>query len=123
MSFLIRTLVTAASLWVATQVVPGLKVSGAGFTADPQTDQLVALLISAAALGILNAIVKPIILLLSLPITCATLGLFILVVNGLMLVILSALPVGFHVDGLFSAIAGGLIVSLTSFVLHRVVPG
>ena len=123
MTFLLRTLVTAASLWVATQLVPGLRVTGAGFTADPQTDQLIALLISAIALGLLNAIVKPILVLLSLPITCATLGLFILVVNGLMLVILSALPVGFHVDGLFSAIVGGLIVSATSFVLHRVVPG
>lgn len=123
MSFLIRTLVTAASLWVATQLVPGLRISGAGFTADPQTDQLVALLISAIALGLLNAFVKPILLLLSLPITCATLGLFIVVVNGLMLLILSALPVGFHVDNIVSAIVGGLIVSATSFVLSKVVPG
>jgi len=123
MTFLLRTLVTAASLWVATQLVPGLRVTGAGFTADPQTDQLIALLISAIALGLLNAIVKPILVLLSLPITCATLGLFILVVNGLMLLILSALPVGFHVDNIISAIVGGLIVSLTSFVLSKVVPG
>ena len=123
MAFLIRTLVTAASLWVATQMVPGLRIGPAGFTADPQTDYLIALVISAVALGLLNAFVKPILLLLSLPITCATLGLFILVVNGLMLVILSALPVGFHVDGLSSAIVGGLIVSITSFFLHRVVPG
>jgi putative membrane protein len=123
MGFLITTFVTAASLWVATLFVPGIRVGGAGFSPDPQTDYLVSLLISAFVLGLLNAIVKPIILLLSLPITCATLGLFIIVVNGLILLILSALPVGFHVDGLLSAIAGGLIVSLTSFVLNRVVPG
>ena len=122
MGFLITTLVTAASLWVATLFVPGIRVGGAGFSPDAQTDALIALLISAVALGLLNAIIKPILLLLSLPITCATLGLFIIVVNGLMLLILSALPVGFHVDGLLSAVVGGLIVSLTSFVLNRVVP-
>ena len=123
MTFLLRTFVTAASLWVATQLVPGIRIGPAGFVADPQTDYVVALLISAIALGLLNAVVKPILLMLSLPITCATLGLFIVVVNGLMLVILSLLPVGFHVDNIFSAIVGALIVSLTSFVLHRVVPG
>jgi putative membrane protein len=67
--------------------------------------------------------VKPILLLLSLPITCLTLGLFIIVLNGLILVILSLIPfVGFRVDGLFSAIVGALIVSVTSFLLTRVVP-
>ncbi|MBI2773851.1 MAG: phage holin family protein [Chloroflexi bacterium] len=123
MTFLLRTVATAASLWVATLLVPGLNVTGAGFVADPQTDYIVALLISAVAFGLLNAFVKPILLLLSLPITCATLGLFVIVVNGLILVILSLLPVGFHVDGLVSAILGGLIVSITSFVLSQVVPG
>ncbi len=123
MTFLLRTLVTAASLWVATQLVPGIRISPPGWLADPQSDYLAALLVSALALGLLNAVVKPVLLMLSLPITCATLGLFILFVNGLVLLILSALPVGFHVDGLISAIVGGLIVSVTSFVLHRVVPG
>ncbi len=123
MPFLIRTLVTAASLWAATQLVPGLKIDAAGYTADPQTGYLIALAINAIALGLLNGFVKPILLMLSLPITCMTLGLFIIVVNGLMLVILSLLPFGFHVDGLFSAIVGALIVSVVSFALNRVVPG
>jgi putative membrane protein len=122
-TFLLRTVVTAASLWLATLIVPGMTVTGAGFVADPQADYVVALLISAIAFGLLNAFVKPILLLLSMPITCATLGLFVLVVNGLMLVILSLLPVGFHVDNILSAIVGGLIVSLTGFVLSKVVPG
>jgi putative membrane protein len=121
MPFLIRTVVTAASLWAATLFVPGLKIDP--FTGDPQTGYLLALAINAIALGLLNGFVKPILLMLSLPITCATLGLFILVVNGLMLVLLSLLPFGFHVDGLISAIAGALIVSVVSFALNRVVPG
>ena len=121
MPFLLRTVVTAASLWVATQIVPGLTIDPYG--ADAQTGYLIALAINAIALGLLNGFVKPILLMLSLPITCVTLGLFIVVVNGLMLVLLSVLPFGFHVDGLFSAIVGALIVSLVSFALNRVVPG
>jgi putative membrane protein len=73
-------------------------------------------------LGVLNTFVRPILLMLSMPITCLTLGLFILVLNGLMLVILSLLPLGFRVDGLLSAILGSLIVSVASFVLNRIVP-
>lgn len=123
MGFLIRTLVTAASLWVATQLVPGLTFHAPAWTADAQTNYLIAVVVSAAALGLLNAVVRPILLLLSLPITCMTLGLFVLVVNGLVLIVLSWLPLGFQVDGLFSAIVGALIVSVVSFILNRVVPG
>jgi putative membrane protein len=118
---LIRTVITAASLWVATVFVPGLTIHAAAWTADAQTNYVISLLISALALGILNAFVRPVLLLLSLPVTCMTLGLFVLVVNGLMLVILSWLPLGLHVDGLFSAIAGGLIVSIVSFLLNHFV--
>lgn len=119
MGFLVRTIVTAASLWVATQFVPGISISP-----PPGTDYLVALGISALVLGLLNAVVKPIILLLSLPITCVTLGLFIVVINGIMLVLLTLFPfTGFHVDGLLSAVAGGIVVSLTSFLLNQFIPG
>jgi putative membrane protein len=123
MGFVIRTLVTAASLWVATQLVPGLTFRPPAWTADPQTNYLIAVVISAAALGLLNAFVRPILFVLSLPITCMTLGFFVLVVNGLMLVLLSLLPLGFQVDGIFSAVVGALIVSVVSFILNRVVPG
>jgi putative membrane protein len=115
MGFLIRTVVTATSLWVATVFVPGA-------TIQPPSgeDYIVALAISAIALGLLNAIVRPLLLLLSLPITCLTLGLFIVVVNGLMLLILTLVPfTGFHVDNLLSAVAAGVVLSLTSFVLNR----
>jgi putative membrane protein len=121
--FAIRTLVTAASLWAAMQIVPGLSIHPPAYTGTPQTDYVLALLISALALGILNAFVRPLLLLLSLPITCMTLGLFVVVVNGLMIVVLTWLPFGMHVDGFFSAIVGALIVSVVSFVLNRLVPG
>jgi putative membrane protein len=118
MAFLIRTLVTAASLWLATQFVPGATI-----TPPAGEDYLVALAISAIALGLLNAIVRPVLLILSLPITCLTLGLFIIVVNGIMLLLLQIVPfTGFHVDGLLSAIVAGIVVSLTSFLLNQFVP-
>jgi putative membrane protein len=118
MAFLLRTVVTAASLWVATIFVPGVKI------APPAgEDYIVALAISAIALGLLNAIVRPVLVLLSLPITCLTLGLFIIVVNGIMLLILTLVPfAGFQVDGLLSAIAAGIVVSLTSFLLNQFIP-
>ena len=123
MGFLARTLVTAASLWVAVYFVPGLTIHAPAFTTSSQANYWISLVIAAVVLGLLNAFVRPVVLLLSLPVTCLTLGLFVVVVNGLMLVLLGLLPLGFHVDGLFSAIVGALIVSVTSFVLNRFVPG
>ncbi|MDE3113199.1 MAG: phage holin family protein [Chloroflexota bacterium] len=120
--FLVRTLVTAASLWIATQLVPGLAFRPPAWTADAQTNYLIALVVSAVALGILNAFVRPVLFVLSLPVTCMTLGVFILVLNGIMLLLLSWLPLGFHVDGIVSAVVGGLIVSVVSFLLNHFVP-
>lgn len=124
MGFLIRTTVTAASLWVADYVIPGIGFAPTDYTADAQTNYLIALALAAIVLGLLNALVRPVLVMLSLPITCMTLGLFIVVINGLMLVLLTLVPfTGFQVDGFFSAIVGAAIVSLVSFVLNRVVPG
>ena len=118
MGFLLRTVVTAASLWLATYLP-----TGAHIVAPAGEDYFVALAISAIALGLLNAIVRPVLLLLSLPITCMTLGLFIIVVNGLMLLILTLVPfTGFQVDGLWSAIIAGIVVSIASFLLNQFVP-
>lgn len=123
MGFLVTTLVTAASLWVADYFLPGIFFEPPAYTADAQTNYWIALGLGAIVLGLLNAVVKPILFMLSLPITCLTLGLFILVLNGLILVILSLIPfVGFRVDGILSAIVGAAVVSLTSFLLNRVVP-
>ncbi len=123
MGFLLRTLVTALSLWAADYFLAGITFEPAGYTADAQLNYAIALALGAVTLGVLNAVVKPILLLLSMPITCMTLGLFILVLNGLILVLLSLIPfVGFRVDGLISAVVGALVVSVVSFLLQRVIP-
>jgi putative membrane protein len=122
MGFVLGMLVAAASLWAADYFLAGVFFEPPAFTADPQANYWISVALSAVVLGVLNTFVRPILFMLSLPITCLTLGLFILVLNGLMLVILSVLPLGFRVDGLFSAIVGSLIISVTSFVLNRVLP-
>ncbi len=122
MGFLVRTLVTAASLWVAIQFVPGITLTAHAFTGGAQTDYWLTLVIVALVLGVINAVIRPIVFVLSLPVTCLTLGLFTLVVNGLMLLLVTVVPIGFHVDGLISAVVGGLIVSVVSFLLNHFVP-
>jgi len=121
--FILRMVVTAASLGVADYLLEGIHFDPPAYTADAQTNYLLALAIAAIVLGVLNAIVRPVLLLLSMPITCMTLGLFVLVVNGLMLLILSWLPLGFRVSDIFAAIVAALIVWVVSFFLNRVVPG
>lgn len=122
MGFILGIVVAAVSLWAADFFLAGIFFEPPAFTADPQANYWISVTISAIVLGILNTFVRPILFMLSLPITCLTLGLFILVLNGLMLVILSLLPFGFKVDGLLSAIIGSLVVSVTSFLLNRIVP-
>lgn len=122
MGMILGTIVAAVSLWAADFLLAGVFFEPPAFTADPQANYWISVTLSAVVLGVLNNFVRPILFMLSLPITCLTLGLFILVLNGLMLVILSLLPLGFRVDGLFSAIVGSLIVSVTSFVLNRILP-
>lgn len=122
MSLVLGIAIATASLWIADVFVPGISFDPLSVTGDAQVDYWITVAVSAVVLGVLNAFIRPILFMLSLPITCLTLGLFILVLNGLMLVILSLLPLGFRVDGIFSAVIGALIVSVTGFVLNRVLP-
>jgi len=110
--FLVRLLITALGLWVADQLLPGIVITGTG-----------ALLVSALLLGIVNAVIRPILFVLTLPLTIVTLGLFILIVNGLAFALAAALVPGFHVAGLWSATAGAIIVSLTSWAASAFVGG
>jgi putative membrane protein len=111
MSFIIRLLVNAAALWVATRVVPGVTYVG---------DTLPFLGV-ALVFGVVNAFVGPVAKLLSLPIIVLTLGLFLLVVNGLLLWLTSALAgslgLGFHVSGFWAAFFGALVVSVVGMLL------
>jgi putative membrane protein len=108
---LLRVLGTALGLWVATRVVPGIRIEGwAGF------------LLAALLLGIVNAVVRPVLVLLTLPVTLLSFGLFLLVVNGLMLALVAALLPSFTVSGAGAAVLGAVVVSLTAWLAGRLVP-
>jgi putative membrane protein len=102
--FLFHMVAIAAALWVATLVVPGVEVSSWGVLA-----------VAALVLGLVNALVRPLLTLLTLPITILTLGLFYLVVNGLCFALAAFLVPGFHIGGFLSAIFGALVVSVVSW--------
>lgn len=111
MPFLIRLLVNAAALWVATQVVSGVTYSGGALP----------LLGVALVFGVVNAVIRPVLKILTFPIIILTLGIFALIINGLMLMLTSALSsalgLGFHVRGFWAAFWGALVVSLVSTIL------
>jgi putative membrane protein len=111
MSFLIRLLVNAAALWIATQFVTGVTYRGSVFP----------LIGVALVFGIVNAIIRPILKLFTFPLFILTFGLFALVLNGLMLWLTSSLSsslgLGFHVSGFVPAFLGALVVSLVSTLL------
>ena len=82
-----------------------------------------SLILTGLALGIVNAIIKPILVMVSMPITCLTLGLFIFVINALMLLLVSAIPfLGFVVNGFIVALAASILISLVSWALSMVLP-
>jgi putative membrane protein len=109
--FILRLLISAAALWVAIQLVDGIQYTGDSWS----------LLFVALVFGALNAGVRPLLTLLSIPLIVVTLGLFIFVINALMLMLTSwvsgLLNLGFHVDGFWAAFLGGLIVSVVSLLL------
>ena len=116
MPFLIRLLVNAAALWVATRVVTGVTSNGA----------LVPLIGVALVFGIVNAVIRPILKLFTFPLFILTFGLFALVLNGLMLWLTSSLSsafgLGFHVSGFVPAFWGALVVSVVSTLLGILIP-
>ena len=101
---IVRTLIIALGIWVAGKLVPGIQVESAA-----------ALVFAAIALGLINALVRPLIVLLTLPFTLLTLGLFLLVVNAAMLQLADWFVSGFSVDGFFNAVFGSIVVSLVSW--------
>lgn len=103
--FLLRVAIVALGLWLATYLLPGLHFDSPGY-----------LLAAALLLGIVNAIIRPIAVILTLPLTLLTLGLFLLVVNAAMLGLVALLLSGFTISGFWTAIGGALIVSLTGWV-------
>ncbi|SRR5690606_5112388 len=112
MAFIIRLLVTAAALWVAEAIVPGIEYTGGAL----------GLLGVALVFGIVNAVIRPILLVLTCPIVLLTLGLFIFVLNALMLWLTAALSdalgIAFRVNGFVPALLGGLVIAIVSTVLN-----
>ena len=104
--FLIRAAVVAIGLWVASEIVPGVEIRSAG-----------SLIAAALLLGVINAVIRPILVILTFPITLLTLGLFLLVINGLMVELVAHLLDGFFVRGLGSAILCAIVVSITSWLM------
>lgn len=108
MGFIIRVLVTALAVWVADYFLEGVHISN-----DAKTIIIVALV-----LALLNTFIKPILIVLTIPVTIVTLGLFLLIINALMVKWADSLIEGFTVDGWWSAILFSLIVSLVSALLN-----
>jgi putative membrane protein len=102
---LIRWAIVALGLWVASRLVPGIHI-----------DDTATLILAAAVLGIVNAVVRPIVVLLTLPLTVLTLGLFLWLVNAAMFGLAARLVTGFHVAGVVPALLGSLLVSITGWI-------
>jgi putative membrane protein len=103
--FLVRMMITTISLWLAALIVPGMDLQGIG-----------TVLGAALLLGVVNAFIRPVVVLLTLPLTIVTLGLFLLVVNAMMLALVSVLFSGFTLGGFWSAMLGALFVSFFSWL-------
>ena len=107
-SFLTQWFVTFCAVLLTAEILPGIHATG-----------LIALLAAALLLGIFNAILRPVLLIITLPITILTFGLFALVVNGVVLALTSVLIPGFMVSGFWSAVFGALIISIFSSVINH----
>ncbi len=103
--FVLRAVMAALGLWLASRWVLGIHID------NPET-----LLLAGALLGVVNAFVRPVAVILTFPITIVTLGLFLLVVNAAMLALVAWLLPGFHLDGFRAALLGTIIVGLTGWV-------
>jgi len=107
-NFVIRLLCNAAALWVAAQLVGGVSL----------TEEVGGILWVALVFGVVNALVKPVVMLLSFPVILLTLGLFVFVVNGLLLWLTASLTDALAVSGFGAALLGSLVISLVAMILN-----
>lgn len=103
--FILRGLIAALGLWAATEMLDGFQI-----------DTPTTLILAGLLLGVVNAIVRPVLLLLSLPALLITLGLFLLVINAAMLGLVALMLPGFRIAGFWTAIGGSIVVSLVSWI-------
>lgn len=121
MTLLVRLLVNAVALAVAAWLLTGITITG-----STDQDRAITLLVVAAIFGVVNAIIRPIVKLLTLPFIILTLGLLVFVINALMLALTSwitdQLDVQFHVEGFGTALIGALIITAVGWILDIVLP-
>jgi len=110
MGLLIRVLINALAIWLATEIVPGIEARS-----------VTTVLVAALVLGLVNTIVRPVLLVLTLPLTLVTLGLFLFVLNAICLGLTAAVVPGFEVRGFRPALWGALLVSALSWVVNGIV--
>lgn len=103
--FIIRVVIVALGLWLASKIVPGVAINDAS-----------TLVLAALVLGIINAFVRPVVVILTLPLTILTLGLFLLVINAAMLSLAAWMLEGMTVAGFWSALFGAIVVSITGWI-------
>src|SRR5215468_7599714 len=106
MGFLLRVVVNILAIVLASSVVPGIRLDGA-----------LPAVAAGVLLGLVNAVVRPVLLILTLPITLVTLGLFLFVLNGVCLWLVASVVKGFHVAGFWAAVWGALCVSVVSWIV------
>jgi putative membrane protein len=102
---IVRLIFGALGLWIAKEIVPGISVANTE-----------ALILAALLLGVVNAIVRPILVILTLPLTIVTLGLFLLIVNAAMIGLVSMVLPGFHVHGLVAGVLAAIVTGVTSWI-------
>jgi putative membrane protein len=112
MGFLLRALISAIGLWIASEWVPGVYIRSA-----------TTLVLAGILLGVVNAIVRPVAFILTLPITLVTLGLFLLVLNAAMVALVAALLPGFHIATLGAALLTWIIVWITGWIGSAMIGG
>jgi putative membrane protein len=107
MYFIIRLLINMVAILIISYLLP--KMIG--------VDSVLAALVAAFVLGVVNTFIRPLVILLTLPLTVVTFGVFLLVINGLLLWLVSVVVRGFHVHGFWGAVIGSLLISIVSWVL------
>jgi putative membrane protein len=120
---LINAIAIAAAAYILNIYQPDAIKWGQVDYGQGEVGRYLSLALTGLALGVVNAIVKPILVMISMPITCLTLGLFIFVINALLLLLVSAIPfLGFSVDGFLVALVGSVLISIVSWALSMVLP-
>jgi putative membrane protein len=111
MYFIIRLLINMVAIMIIAYLLPRMIV----------VDSWLAALVAAFVLGVVNTLIRPVLVLLTLPLTLVTFGLFLLVINGLLLWLVSAIVRGFHVHGFWGAVVGSLLISIVSWILSGII--